>query len=128
LRATTEQLLIVAGGAVQPFDGDLDDYRESLLDRKPAPLPEVPKKAPPRPASKPSNKNLEARIKRLEETMAKLNAKKASIESQLAQPQIYEDQEALKALLLDQAYVGKELEELEREWLEKQAELEQRSA
>jgi ATP-binding cassette subfamily F protein 3 len=128
LRATTEQLLIVAGGAVQPFDGDLDDYRESLLDRKPAPLPEVPKKAPPRPASKPSNKNLEARIKRLEETMAKLNAKKASIESQLAQPQIYEDREALKALLLDQAYVGKELEELEREWLEKQAELEQRSA
>src|SRR2546427_3979232 len=42
LRATTEQLLIVADGAVRPFDGDLEDYRESLLDRKPAPQPEVP--------------------------------------------------------------------------------------
>src|SRR5207244_13555185 len=29
LRATTDQLLIVADGAVRPFDGDLDDYRES---------------------------------------------------------------------------------------------------
>jgi ATP-binding cassette subfamily F protein 3 len=131
LRATTEQLLIVAGGAVQPFDGDLDDYRESLLDRKPEPAP-TPPKAPARKARDPlvrgSTKNLEARIKRLEETMAKLNAKKAAIESQLAQPQIYQDPEALKALLLDRAYVGKELVELEGEWLQKQAELEQRSA
>jgi ATP-binding cassette subfamily F protein 3 len=131
LRATTEQLLIVAGGAVQPFDGDLDDYRESLLDRKPEPAP-TPPQPPARKARDPlvkgSTKNLEARIKRLEETMAKLNAKKAAIESQLAQPQIYQDPEALKALLLDQAYVGKELVELEGEWLQKQAELEQRSA
>src|SRR5207237_1615750 len=37
LRATTEQLLIVADGAVRPFDGDLDDYRESLLNRAPEP-------------------------------------------------------------------------------------------
>jgi ATP-binding cassette subfamily F protein 3 len=32
--------------------------------------------------------------------------------------------DALKDLLLDQAYVGKELAQLEAEWLEKQAELE----
>ena len=36
-----------------------------------------------------------------------------------------EKKEELKTLLLDQAYVGKELEELESEWLVKQAELEQ---
>jgi ATP-binding cassette subfamily F protein 3 len=120
LRATTEQLLIVADGAVQPFDGDLDDYRDSLLERKPEPAP-PPQPPPARKARDPvvrgSTKNLESRIKRLEETMARLNAKKASIESQLAQPQIYQDPEALKALLLDQAYVGKELDQVESEWL-----------
>src|SRR2546425_673089 len=118
LRATTEQLLIVADGAVRPFDGDLDDYRESLLNRKPDPAPAPPKPAKIKPVSR---KPIEARIKRLEETMAKLNAKKAEIESRLAEPAIYQDADALKALLLDQAYVGKELEQLEAEWLQKQA-------
>jgi ATP-binding cassette subfamily F protein 3 len=74
-----------------------------------------------------NRKNLEARIKRLEEMIARLNAKKAAMEAQLADPEIYRDasKEALETVLRDQAYVGKELVELEGEWLEKQAELEQ---
>jgi ATP-binding cassette, subfamily F, member 3 len=31
LRATTERFLIVADGKLEPFDGDLDDYRRFLL-------------------------------------------------------------------------------------------------
>jgi ATP-binding cassette subfamily F protein 3 len=128
LRATTDLLLIIADGAVRPFDGDLDDYRESLLNRKPEPAPAPvisPQKVPkPKPLAR---KPLEARIKRLEELMAKLNAKKADIDARLGDAAIYseEKKEELKTLLLDQAYVGKELEELESEWLVKQAELEQ---
>ena len=34
LRATTDQFLIVADGSVQPFDGDLDDYRDWLFKTK----------------------------------------------------------------------------------------------
>ena len=34
LRATTDQFLIVADGSLQPFDGDLDDYRDWLLKSK----------------------------------------------------------------------------------------------
>ena len=34
LRATTDEFLIVADGGLQPFDGDLDDYREWLLKTK----------------------------------------------------------------------------------------------
>ena len=34
LRATTDQFLIVADGTLQPFDGDLDDYRDWLLKRE----------------------------------------------------------------------------------------------
>jgi ATP-binding cassette, subfamily F, member 3 len=76
-------------------------------------------------STKKPNKNLETRIKRLEETMAKLNARRAEVERKLAEPGAYQDAEKLKTLLLDQAYVGKELEQVEGEWLAKQAELEQ---
>src|SRR5712672_815968 len=34
LRATTDQFMIVAGGRLQAFDGDLDDYKEWLLKSK----------------------------------------------------------------------------------------------
>src|SRR6185369_7812294 len=47
LRATTEQLLIVADGAVKPFDGDLDDYRDLLLNREAKPA--SPSKPRPKP-------------------------------------------------------------------------------
>ena len=128
LRATTEQLLIVHDARVQPFDGDLDDYRESLL-KKQEPLEKT--KPPAREARDPlirrsrtKKKGVESRIKRIEETMAKLNARKADIDSQLAQPEVYADGEKVKGLMLDQAYVARELDQLESEWLEKQAELE----
>jgi ATP-binding cassette subfamily F protein 3 len=50
--------------------------------------------------------------------MAKLNERKAAIEAKLGDPAIYQDQAAVKALLLDQAYVAKELGQIEAEWLE----------
>jgi len=34
LRATTDQFIIVADGRLQPFDGDLDDYKDWLLQTK----------------------------------------------------------------------------------------------
>jgi ATP-binding cassette, subfamily F, member 3 len=127
LRATTDQFMIVADGRVQPFDGDLEDYRAWLLkekieiaEQKPLPpaKPFVEKK---RVANK---KPIESRLKRLEEQMAKLNAKKVALEGQLADPAVYQDGARLQPLLADQAYLAKELEALESEWLEKQAELE----
>ena len=110
LRAATEQLLIVAEGRVQAFDGDLEDYRESLLEKKPKVEAPKPKPAAPRPVPKKG-------LKRLEEKMQKLNAQKAEIEAKLGDPATYQDAEAVKALLVDQAYVAKELGQLEAEWL-----------
>jgi ATP-binding cassette subfamily F protein 3 len=115
LRAATEKLLIVAEGTVREFDGDLDDYRDWLLKRETA----APKKpAPPKKPKAEKRKSSEARIKRLEELMARLNAQKAAIEQKLADPAVYQDGEAVKALLQDQAYLAKELEQVEAEWLE----------
>src|SRR5687768_16204928 len=75
VRATTDQLLIVKDGRVEPFDGDLEDYRDGLLKTKAEPAPKpLAKKAPTG-----KKKNVESRLKRIEETMAKLNAKKSGI-------------------------------------------------
>ena len=116
LRAATEKLLIVAGGTLREFDGDLDDYRDWLLKKAPAPKPEKPK--PEKKVATKAKPINQARIKRLEELMTRLNAQKASIEQKLADPAVYQDPEALKALLQDQAYVVKEIEQVEGEWLE----------
>jgi len=125
LRATTEKLLIVANGTLAEFDGDLDDYRDWLLRRESAPKAAKPPKPAAAPKPKPVNrKPLEARIKRLEELMNRLNAEKAAIEGRLADPAVYQEPAALKAALEDQAYVAREIEQVETEWLQKQAELE----
>ena len=118
LRATTEQLLIVAHGTVREFEGDLDDYRASLLDR--GQEKSVPAKKAPAPAPAPRKANPQ-RLKRLEEKMAKLAARKAEIDAKLGDPALYQDESAVKDLLLDQAYVARELELAETQWLDAQA-------
>ncbi|GGC03179.1 ABC transporter ATP-binding protein [Oxalicibacterium flavum] len=153
LRATTDQFLIVADGRLQPFDGDLDDYRDWLFKTKlagkeaVAPLPaasEASKESKPaapaidrreqkkleaeqRQKLAALRKPIDARIKRLEEQMAKCNARKSDLEAQLAQESIYEasNKDALKQLLTDQAWCTRELADLETEWLEQQETLEQ---
>jgi ATP-binding cassette subfamily F protein 3 len=127
LRATTDQFLIVADGRLEPFDGDLDDYRDWLLKSK-RDRPE-----PPKAVAKPSNgsnsharKNVATRVKRLEEMIARLSAQKSALDARLSDAALYqpEAKETLQAVLLDQAYVGRELQQLESEWLERQAQLE----
>jgi len=155
LRATTDQFLIVADGRLREFDGDLDDYRDWLFKTKlglkdaaaeTMPQAEAKKSAPAQPAAaapadrraqkrlgaahrqrqSTARKPLEARLKRLDEQLAKLNAKKAALDAQLADPAVYGDdrKEAMKTLVLDQAYVARELAELEAEWLALQEQLE----
>jgi ATP-binding cassette subfamily F protein 3 len=156
LRATTDQFLIVAEGRLQPFDGDLEDYRDWLFKTKLASakeavsLPEAKKPAvtaPPAAAAterrgqerkeaearqrqSAARKPIESRIKRLDELMTKLNAQKHAIDARLADPAIYgeEHKDALKTLIVDQAFVARELAQLEAEWLEQQQRLEQLAA
>jgi len=153
LRATTDQFMIVAEGKLQAFDGDLDDYRDWLFKTKlakgDAPLPSAVSSAPEAnaPESRENRqekrrleaeerqrlsalkKPLEARIKRLDEQMTKLNARKSEVDARLADPSIYDEasKEELKTLIVDQAYLAKELEQLETEWLEQQEALEKLS-
>ena len=53
--------------------------------------------------------------------MNRLSARKAEIEQQLADPAVYQDARSVKSLLEDQAYIARETEQVEAEWLEKHA-------
>ncbi|HZW14312.1 MAG TPA: ATP-binding cassette domain-containing protein [Noviherbaspirillum sp.] len=157
LRATTDQFMIVADGMLQPFDGDLDDYRDWLfktkLGKTDEPLPSTGQASPEKATASQNTtqsesredrqerrrleaeerqrlsslkKPIESRIKRLDEQMAKLNARKTEVDARLADPAIYDEasKEELRTLIVDQAYLVKELEQLETEWLEQQEALE----
>ena len=123
LRAATEQFLIVADGRAQPFDGDLDDYRDWLFrtrlepEKVPALAPPPERKAPPRNSK---SRSQVARLKRLEELMSRAQDRKTGIEARLADPAAYaaDAEEALRNLVAEQAYATRELADLESEWLQ----------
>jgi len=146
LRATTDQFMIVAEGNLQPFDGDLEDYRDWLFKTKLAEKSAAPVNDAKTALEQPTldrreqrrleaeerqrlgalRKPIESRIKKLEELMAKLQEKKVSVDARLAEPVIYDaaNKEELKELLLVQADCAKQLEQAETEWLEQQEALE----
>ena len=142
LRATTDQFLIVADGALTAFDGDLDDYKDWLfktkLDAKnlaqtaPASVkaPVIAVKASQPARSTAQRKPIEARIKRLEEQMGRLTTQKAALDTRLAEPDIYEHsrKDELRTLQEEQANCSRELSALEAEWLEQQEALEKTAA
>jgi ATP-binding cassette subfamily F protein 3 len=158
LRATTDQFIIVADGRLQPFDGDLDDYKDWLFQTKlgkgtsvlPAagkdnktefPVasavasPSAPvvntkdqKRAEAEQRQKVATlkKPIESKIKRLEEQIAKRNGQKAEVDAKLGEAGAYDaaNKAKLKLLLADQSFFGKDLAQLEAEWLELQEQLE----
>jgi ATP-binding cassette subfamily F protein 3 len=137
LRTATDSLMLVAGGRVQEFDGDLDDYRDWLSARDAPAKMRSPAagerrdqkraEAAARQQTAQRKKPLMNRIGRLEREMADLTAEKSRIESQLASESFYNgaDPEEVAAALRDQARVSGRLENVEAEWLALHAELEQ---
>jgi ATP-binding cassette subfamily F protein 3 len=157
LRATTDQFLIVADGALTEFDGDLDDYKDWLFKTKLAAKMEslanptavttptaaaTPVTAKTAKATAPSikaatpaqataqRKPIEARIKRLEEQMSRLTEQKSVLDDRLADATLYEPSQKteLKNIQEEHASCSKTLETLEAEWLEQQEALEQLAA
>jgi ATP-binding cassette, subfamily F, member 3 len=140
LRATAEDFLIVAQGRVAPFDGDLEDYRGWLANRRrdaeavatPEAEPAVDRKQQRRLEAEARNRlsaqrrPIEQRLQALEAEMAQLSADKARLETLLADPNLYADpdRDRVKTCLLDQARIGGRLQVLEDAWLHLQEQLE----
>jgi len=140
LRATTDELWLVEGGTVEPFDGDLEDYARRLRAKEQAESaaaePVVGRKEQKRLEAEERNrrfalrKPLEARLKSAEREIEALGIEKARLEKLIASPDMYADgrKEDLKRCLMEQAQVTAKLHQAEERWLALSAELEQLTA
>jgi ATP-binding cassette, subfamily F, member 3 len=134
LRTTADSLWLVANGAVQPFGGDLDDYRDWLRQREASRVaPEPPgatRKQRKRDEAEARNRRyaqrrpLTQRLAQLERRMAELELERKPLALWLADPKNYGDKERLQTTLMREAALGAELGGAEEEWLALQAELE----
>jgi len=142
LRATADELWLVADGAVAPFDGDLDDYRDWVLGRaRPARRADDDRAARPaaeRRAQKreeaearqrlaDQRKPLQSRQSTIEQDLERLGAEKDGLDAWLASGEAYaeEAKERLVAAIARQGELTWTLARLESQWLEVATALEQ---
>lgn len=138
LSSVCEDFYLVDSGAVEPFNGDLDDYRDWILKQQAmdkaaekTPKVEQPKvdrkaekrrEAEIRQALAPLKKNIE----KFEKIMSGLSDKLALLEQDLADPTLYDEANKAKMLSLmsQQAELKQQLEDTEMAWLDAQETLE----
>ena len=133
LRSTTDELFLVAHNKVEPFNGDLEDYAQWLVDYRQAQQSsndspgqsredKRDKKAERQKAAEIRNqlRPLKNRIQKLEQSLAQLEADKKQIETRLSAEDIYDaaNKEQLTELLQRQGAVAAQLEATEMAWLE----------
>jgi ATP-binding cassette subfamily F protein 3 len=150
LRATTDQFMLVAKHRLTEFDGDLDDYRDWLLQHAAEQRAALKAggavngadssadsgvnrkdqrrlEAQTRQKLAHLKKPLQSRIAKIEKEMDALNAEKATLDAFVVDPASYEPEQKsrLTEAIRRQADVNARLETLEAEWLETHEELEQ---
>ena len=120
----SDQYWRVHDGIVEPFDGDLDDYAAWLRTRPGADNPKTPapKAAPvvaaPVAASAPAKSKVNPhKLQKAEERVARLEAKLADCEAQMADPAVYADAGKVADLGRQQLQLRGELEVAEAELL-----------
>jgi ATP-binding cassette, subfamily F, member 3 len=141
LRTTVERLVLVAGGRVQPFDGDLDDYRDWLAKSRPSgesePIPGEPSRrdqrrieAETRNRANAMRRPLKNRIEALEKRMGGLNREKTELDAMFSSTDAYSEanRERLLAATRRQGEISVELEAAEEDWLAAHDQLERLEA
>jgi ATP-binding cassette subfamily F protein 3 len=120
LRSVCDVFWLVARGAVQPFDGDLDDYQQYLLDeakrqreaaKAPAPAPTP---APPRKPDFSKQKPLKRELDQAEKRMAELTEEKHTLERFLGATTSPEELTSAGRRL---KAINEELHSIEERWL-----------
>ncbi|NND81976.1 MAG: ATP-binding cassette domain-containing protein [Gammaproteobacteria bacterium] len=141
LKVNSDKLILVAHGRASEFQGSVDDYPKWLIEHKrggtqhiapeqaAAPAAELAPKTNTASARKEQKREaaelrkqlqpLNSRIQRCERVMEKLNEQKSQLDAALSDSELYqsEQKEQLKQLLTDQAYLQKEIDAAEADWL-----------
>ncbi len=131
LRSVCDQLLLVDRGRVSEFDGDLDDYRQWLLEeQREAPGNDEQPKAEHSATARKEQRRLEAetrkrlqplrkQLNKLEEQLDKLQQQRSELEQRLADPALYQEggKEVLSGLLQQKGELDKAHQQAEEAWL-----------
>ncbi len=146
LRTVTDEFLLVADGRAQPFDGDLDDYRNWLNEQQRLVNRDTPSRsdgngngnsivarreqkrldAERRQQLTIQRKPLDQQIRQIEKRMDALHQEQKNLDTALADAASYDEanKNRLKEWLLRKGEVDRELAALETEWLEIQEAIE----
>ena len=129
LNSSVDTFYLVDKGSLEIFDGDLDDYKNYILDIKSSDSKESKKKKSPKESSKEDNsqkiKTLNIGISKLDKRLYRLNTKLVEANNKLADPELYSDGSNvdLQDLIRNQLELTNEIEAAEKEWMDKAAEL-----
>lgn len=145
LRNTVDDLILVADGKVQPFEGDLEDYSRWLLAQARAARNEPTPKTETAASTDGGNRKqqrqqsaekrkqlsqLKQQIHKLEKELESANNKLANVTAKLADEDLYtpNQREQLQKLLQDQNTLRTQAHTIEENWLAASAEMEQLEA
>ena len=136
IASCADRILVVAGGVVTTFDGDLEDYRKLRMkeDRATRPAPDRASRKDERRAVAEARGEARTRLRPLEKAVEKVEARLAalskSVESAraaLADPALYEgepDVARLRGLQVEESRLAAEVAAAEEDWLHASARLE----
>jgi ATP-binding cassette subfamily F protein 3 len=125
IEACADRLWVVADRAVQPYDGDLDEYRRSVLSARSTRAPAQPRteRETEKPArSKVEKNSLKQKISNAEAEIERIGGIIAKIDTALALPDIFQrDPKQATQLTKARAAAEAALKKAEEEWLEASA-------
>ena len=130
LNSSVDHFYLVDNGGVDLFNGDLDDYKNYILDIKSTGIKETKKKSKTSKEDRDDNtkllKSLSTDISKLEKRLLRLNAKLEEANLNLADPNLYKDDSAdnLQDLIRNQLDLSNEVELADKEWMDKVTQLE----
>ena len=130
LNSSVDHFYLVDNGGVDIFNGDLNDYKNYILDIKSTGIKETKKKSKTSKEDRDDNtkllKSLSKDISKLEKRLLRLNAKLEEANLKLADPNLYKDDSAdnLQDLIRDQLELSNEVELADQQWMDKVTQLE----
>jgi ATP-binding cassette subfamily F protein 3 len=130
LNSSVDHFYLVDNGGVDTFNGDLNDYKNYILDIKSNDIKQKNKKSKTSKEDKNDNtkiiKSLNIDISKLEKRLLRLNAKLEEANLKLADPDLYKDDSAdnLQELIRNQLELSNEVELADKQWMDKVTQLE----
>ena len=130
LNSSVDTFYLIDKGSLNIFDGDLDDYKNYILDIKSIENKDVKKKKIKNNTLQADNtqkiKSINSDISKLDKRLFRLNNKLKEANEKLANPELYTNDanNNLQDLIRNQLELSNEIESAEKEWMDKAAELE----